>query len=295
MSAEVGWDFQIDALDRGELVYLMDQRQTSVAGEFPDQASPAVEDGICAGLALHWMALRYRGRDLRSQTVTAEYPEAHRRHGHFLRVEFASASIRQAAINQNTVAGVVLTGNSFLPRVTAVMDRYSIPVFENGYGFQGKPVSALFLHEEMRRSGPGLYYLGMRRDKGSNPKHPTAGGHALAIENGESYFKLFDANTGCYRFLTRERFMTFFSKFLAETEYPEFCSSSTWIARIGPRLHNYKNEVDRLNRRHSMLQADVGSPFLRDPIHTRMRRPIASSRFGGSVPVPTNRCVLPAS
>lgn len=269
--------YQLDALNSGEVVFLMDQEKSDPVKENPDLSREVLKKGICGGLTLHWMALRYRDQDFRTEIVDVKYSGSFRGPP---KMPFASASIRQAAVNQATMAGVEVQGTLFLSRVIAAMTGYGIPVHEDGYGYRGRPVSTLFLDEEMRRSGQGLYYLGMRRDANSNPNQPDAGGHALAIENRGFEYRMLDANTGCYRFRSRQRFLEFFSRFLQDEKYPEFCSTATWIARIGPHLRNYKDDVDRLDQqRRSTLRPYQGSPFDNDRLHHFMRRPMGASRL----------------
>jgi hypothetical protein len=273
--------YKVDALNNGEVEFLMDQSDVVKPGDvYRDLNEWGLKGGLCSGLTLHWMALTYHHQAFPTREITVKYPGTSPLGP--TSIPYGNAAIKQAAINQVTAHGTDTDSpNVFLSRVTAVMTGYGIPVYENTYGAQKKPVNGFFLLEEMRRSGLGIYYVGLRRPD------DDPGGHALAIENGGSFYRLFDANNGCFHLSSRARFLEFFGAFLQREGYPLRCTASTWMARIGRHLKdpnpdlrnaNYKDKVEQLHQRQSMLRPWSGSPFDHDRLHDNLRRPMSSSR-----------------
>lgn len=278
------FDTMKDALKNGELAYLMNQNDTDVEAELPDQwkddlardGKRDIDDGMCAGLAMHWIALRYEEHDIPSRMVLLGDNEAFA--GLPRLVPIASAAIPQAAINQNIMAGIARRPTAeLLARVSVtMMGQYGIRVRRQGYSVQNASVSGALLDYEMRRSGPGLYYVGMRTKEG--------GGHAIALEYSEQFCRIFDSNTGCYRFNRYDRFVKFLGAYLKELIYAKSCGFQTWVAKIEPQdLHNYKDDVARLNRRRTTMDGRPQPWQLHDPLHAellgRSRQPARGYAF----------------
>lgn len=266
-------DTMKEAVGNGELVYLINQNDTDVERELPDQwrddlardGIRDIADGMCAGLSMHWIACRRDRRDIPARLVPLGGDEAFA--GLPSTVPIASAAIPQAAVNQNIMSGVARRPTTELLARVAVtmMGQYGVHVRREGYVVHNAPVSAALLDHEMRRSGPGLYYVGMRKEDG--------GGHAIALEYDGQFCRIFDSNTGSYKFHTYERFIAFLGAYLTELIYAKTCGFQTWVAKIELKeLPNYKDQVDRLNRRRTTLDRHPQPWQLPDPLHGRFGR-----------------------
>jgi hypothetical protein len=117
----------------------------------------------------------------------------------------------------------------------------------------------------MRRSGWGLYYIGMRR--------PDGGGHAITIQHDHPHYRLFDGNTGSYSFKSSERLFQFLNAYINEYIYNELCTEAIWVGKITPRPISHHEVLDTYNRRQrSGIDVSLDrAPAFPAPMHGHAR------------------------
>jgi len=263
-----------DAFNRGEVLYFIDQTDFVSDIKHPDEATfpdltredgkdkhDDLKEGICAGLALHWLGLRYDDRDYPTQMVLLdEDPVPTNGRGKAPKprqVPFVDARHRKAAENQLMVQRVADEPGLFLNYVDAVMtSQYGIEVNRRAFRRHPGTVTGAYLADEIKRCGDGLYYVGMRRPDG---------GHAITIQHHDNCFRLFDGNSASYRFSSSRRMFSFFQAYIDDFGYSDRCTAATWTGKIEPqekRLpphHRYVGHFSRLTRGTIQLQSSVSN------------------------------------
>lgn len=274
-----------DAFDRGEVLYFIDQTDFKSDIKHPDEATfpdltredgkdkrDDLQEGICAGLAMHWLALRYDNRDFPTQLVDLdEDPVPAKGRGKRpmpRQVRFVDARHRKAAENQLMVQRIARQPGLFLSYVDAVMTaQYGIEVNRRAFRRHAGVATGAYLADEIKRSGDGLYYVGMRRPDG---------GHAIAIQHHHHNFCLFDGNSAGYSFNSSKRLFSFFQAYIDDFGYSGRCTEATWTGKIEPQVrrlpshHEYLEHFARRTRGTIQLQSSVsnGHPTLARPGRT---------------------------
>lgn len=233
-----------NAFEQGEVLYFIDQTdfQSDIKhpelATFPDltlkdgkDGRDDLKEGICAGLALHWLSLRYNGVDYPTQMVPLDEDpvptKGHRKPPKARQVPFADARQRKAAENQLIVQRVAREADLFLSYLDAVMtSQYGIAVNRKAFRRHPGTVTGAYLKDEIERSGDGLYYVAMRRPDG---------GHAIGIEHYRNGFRLFDSNSASYQFSSSKRMFSFFQAYIDDFGYSGRCTAATWTGKIEPR------------------------------------------------------------
>jgi hypothetical protein len=201
----VNWDkVQKDAKDAGRLVFAMDQGQTAVMTQ-PGPWGNAYS-GFCAGLAVHWIALRYSGRDFAydKKTRVCEMPDW------------------RTTMNQNQYEDV---DDDNVVKLAAPFANYGL--FIN----MGRVtrLSRALTGRDLRKVGvanEGCYYISLKR---------SGGGHAVAMQRAAGHdWRFFDANYGEFKVGGRHDFDDFIDWYMDATGYKTRYTASTQIIGIDP-------------------------------------------------------------
>jgi hypothetical protein len=192
MPYKLKWDdIQNKARKDGELEYAFDQ---SLPVETQGLTEP--ENGYCVGLALRWIALRFRGKDY-------EYDaDKH------LALKSDYQALRVQYLSRETEGGP-------LSRAEAVLRYFGISANRGRYMRADRVVSADLVMNAVF-AGDGLYYIEMR---GQDERGEHA--HALAVqrEGHGTIYRLFDSNEGHFVLKGAARFKAFLTWFLNTTPY----------------------------------------------------------------------------
>lgn len=239
---------QFDALERGEMVYAMDQAKIifDEANMDPVWAASGAH-GRCVGYAMRWMALRAWGQDYRYSVRSFQNYEGPVADGGFGQVP------RDHARSRATTGGVMI-------RVQTVLKEYQVPVDTSRTFTAQAGIRPAMVLEQIAK-GDGLYYFEMRLASDS--------AHAIVVQRAAGTYRLFDANYGHFVFRSLTRFAEYLAEFLTRTNYTEKYKQSTTV--VG---------VSAVPPRPTMGVA----PVLRGPKQTSLREPVrapASSWGGG--------------
>ena len=199
------WDsVQTAAKQRHVLVFAMDQSQTAVMTQ-PGPWGNAYS-GFCAGLAMHWIALRYAKRDFAYDKKTREL----------------TAPDWRTTRNQNQY----WNGGDY-DKVRLALPLANYGLFVN-MGLVGR-VERVMTGWDLREVGTaadGCYYISLK----------SAGeGHAIAMQRSTGHdWRLFDANYGEFKLRGRNEFEAFVDWYMAATGYKDNFTAATQIIGINP-------------------------------------------------------------
>ncbi len=188
-------EIQLEALARGELVYVMNEGWATLS------------EGV--GYALCWIGLRAWDRDfafsLREEPVAGPVSDG------------ASAEVaRDQALCRSL-------GDSVLRRFEAVLRQYGVSVNDRRYMQTTQPISARLVLARISY-GDGLYYFEMRR---------TGGMHALAVQREGDRYHLFDCHYGHFRVDGLRTFAVLLDRFMRQADYGRVYDKGTIVAGAG--------------------------------------------------------------
>lgn len=212
LSEKFGFDgIQYRALERGEMIYAMDQAHIIFDEVNMDPAWAASgAHGRCVGYAMRWMALRAWGQDYHYSVRNFQKYEGPVADGGFAQVP------RDHARSRATKGGVVI-------RVQTVLKQYHVPVDTSRvFTAQAGITPAMVL--ERIAVGDGLYYFEMRRAQDS--------AHAIVVQRAAGTYHLFDANYGHFVFRSLTRFAEYLAEFLEKTNYTQKYRQSTTVVGV---------------------------------------------------------------
>lgn len=242
LSDKFGFDgIQFRALERGEMVYAMDQAHIIFDESKMDPVWAASgAHGRCVGYAMRWMALRAWGQDYRYSVRSFQNYEGPVADGGFGQVP------RDHARSRATQGGVVI-------RVQTVLKQYHVPVDTSRFFTAQAGITPAMVLDQLAR-GDGIYYFEMRRAFDS--------AHAIVVQRAAGTYRLFDANYGHFVFHRLTRFAEYLAEFLVKTDYAIKYPQSTTVVGVSAVPPRPTIGVE---------------PMLRGPKQTSLREPFALS------------------
>jgi hypothetical protein len=183
---------QLDALERGELVYAM------------NEGWAALSQGL--GYALCWLGLRAWDQDF-PFSMHEEPVEGPVSTG-------APAEVtRDQAICRSF-------GDNVLRRFEAVQRQYGVHVNDRRYMQTTQPINARLVLGRISY-GEGLYYFELRR---------SGGAHALVVQREDDRYHLFDCHYGHFSIEGLRNFAEFLERFLRQAGYGQTYDKGTTVA-----------------------------------------------------------------